>query len=237
MKTLMLFCSALIAAVAGAQAAPAAPPLPRLLSDTALFSPGTTTTLAAGVVPFAPQYPLWSDGTRKRRWIALPPGAAIDAARVSRRLGAEVVQVYRRTRAEMPANAEDVEAAVEEGVRQEFLAAPLRIEPGRLQCIRMALGEPDADGRRRPQAMPGTEFDIEADTVILAVGQLASAPETAATRQSNGTIRARPDDLCTSVPGLFAGGDAVTGPSSIIVAIAQGRTAAAAIDRHLGGRG
>ena len=82
MKTLVLFCSALIAAVSGVQAAPAAPPLTRLLSDTGLFAPGTTTTLAAGVVPFSPQYPLWSDGTRKRRWIALPPGTAIDAARV-----------------------------------------------------------------------------------------------------------------------------------------------------------
>ena len=162
---------------------------------------------------------------------------AIDAARVSRRLGAEVVQVYRRTRAEMPANAEDVEAAIEEGVRLEFLAAPLRIEPGRVQCIRMALGEPDTDGRRRPQSMPGSEFDVAADTVILAVGQAASAPATAAAREANGTLRARPDDLGTSVPGIFAGGDAVTGPSSIIVAIAQGRTAAAAIDRHLGGNG
>ena len=85
MKTLILFCSALIAAVvavAGAQAAPAAPPLPRLLSDTGLFAPGTATNPAAGVVSFAPQYPLWSDGTRKRRWIALPPGTSIDAARV-----------------------------------------------------------------------------------------------------------------------------------------------------------
>lgn len=162
---------------------------------------------------------------------------AIDAARVSRRLGAEVVQVYRRTRAEMPANSEDVEAAIEEGVRIEFLAAPLRIEPGRVQCIRMAPGEPDADGRRWPQAVPGSEFDVEADTVILAVGQAASAPRTAAAREANGTLRARPEDLATSVPGLFAGGDAVTGPSSIIVAIAQGRTAAAAIDRHLGGNG
>lgn len=162
---------------------------------------------------------------------------AIDAARVSRRLGAEVVQVYRRTRAEMPANGQDVEAAIEEGVRIEFLAAPLRIEPGRVQCIRMAPGEPDADGRRRPQAMPGSEFDVAADTVILAVGQAASAPETAAAREANGTLRARAEDLATSVPGIFAGGDAVTGPSSIIVAIAQGRTAAAAIDRHLGGNG
>jgi len=85
--------------------------------------------------------------------------------------------------------------------------------------------------------MPGREFDVAADTVILAVGQAASAPATAAAREANGTLRARPDDLGTSVPGIFAGGDAVTGPSSIIVAIAQGRTAAAAIDRHLGGNG
>lgn len=162
---------------------------------------------------------------------------AIDAARVSRRLGAEVVQVYRRTRAEMPANAEDVAAAIEEGVRLEFLAAPLRIEPGRVQCVRMALGEPDEDGRRRPQAVPDGEFTVDADTVILAVGQLASAPATAAEREANGTLRAREENLGTSVPGIFAGGDAVTGPSSIIVAIAHGRTAAAAIDRHLGGDG
>jgi NAD-dependent dihydropyrimidine dehydrogenase PreA subunit len=73
--------------------------------------------------------------------------------------------------------------------------------------------------------------------VILAVGQAASAPATAAAREANGTLRARAEDLATSVPGIFAGGDAVTGPSSIIVAIAQGRTAAAAIDRHLGGNG
>ncbi len=162
---------------------------------------------------------------------------AIDAARASRRLGAEVVQVYRRTRAEMPANAEEIAAAIEEGVQLEFLAAPLRIEPGTVQCIRMSLGEPDADGRRRPQAAAGSEFEIAADTVILAVGQLASAPQTAAARAEDGTIRARPDDLATSVPRVFAGGDAVTGPSSIIVAIAQGRSAAAAIDRQLGGDG
>ncbi len=162
---------------------------------------------------------------------------AIDAARVSRRLGAEVVQVYRRTRAEMPANAEDIEAALEEGVQLEFLAAPLRVEAGKVRCIRMALGEPDADGRRRPQPVAGAEFDLAADTVILAVGQLATAPATAAAREPNGTIRARPEDLGTTMPGIFAGGDAVTGPSSIIVAIAHGRTVAAAIDRHLGGDG
>ncbi len=162
---------------------------------------------------------------------------AVDASRVSRRLGAEVVQLYRRTRAEMPANAEDIAAAIEESVQLEFLAAPLRIEPGKVQCVRMALGEADADGRRRPQPIAGSEFEIAADTVILAVGQLASSPTTAAARETNGTIRAQTDDLSTSVPGMFAGGDAVTGPSSIIVAIAHGRIAATAIDRHLGGDG
>jgi NADPH-dependent glutamate synthase beta subunit-like oxidoreductase/NAD-dependent dihydropyrimidine dehydrogenase PreA subunit len=162
---------------------------------------------------------------------------AIDAARVSRRLGAEVVQVYRRARTDMPANAEDVEAAIAEGVKLELLAAPLRIEPGRVHCVRMAPGEPDADGRRRPQPVPGDEFEIVADTVILAVGQQASAPTTAAERASDGTIRAHLDDLATSVSGIFAGGDAVTGPSSIIVAIAHGRIAAASIDRFLGGDG
>ncbi len=162
---------------------------------------------------------------------------AIDAARVSRRLGAEVVQVYRRARTDMPANAEDVEAAIAEGVQLEFLAAPLRIDPRGVRCARMAPGEPDADGRRRPQRVPDSEFEIVADTVILAVGQQASAPTTTAERASDGTILARTDDLATSVPGIFAGGDAVSGPSSIIVAIAHGRIAAAAIDRFLDGDG
>ncbi len=162
---------------------------------------------------------------------------AIDAARVSRRLGAQVVQVYRRSRTDMPANTEDVEAAIAEGVQLEFLAAPVRIDSGSVHCARMAPGEPDADGRRRPQRLPGTEFEIVADTVILAVGQQASVPTTAAERASDGTIRARSEDLATSVPGVFAGGDAVTGPSSIIVAIAHGRIAASAIDRFLGGNG
>jgi formate dehydrogenase beta subunit len=162
---------------------------------------------------------------------------AIDAARTSRRLGAEVVQVYRRARADMPANDEDVEAAIDEGVRLELLAAPIRIETGRVHCVRMAPGEPDADGRRRPLPVAGSEFQLDADTVILAVGQQPSAPKTAAEREPDGAIRARADDLATSVPGVFAGGDAVTGPSSIIVAIAHGRIAAAAIDRFLGGDG
>ena len=162
---------------------------------------------------------------------------AVDAARVSRRLGAEVVQVYRRTRAEMPASEEEVGAAIEEGVRMEFLTAPLRIEQGVMTCIRMALGAADASGRPRPEPVAGSEFSIAANTVILAIGQEVDVPAKAVVRERNGVVRADPDTLATSVKGIFAGGDAVTGPASIIDAIAQGRVASAAIDRFLGGRG
>ena len=162
---------------------------------------------------------------------------AIDAARVSRRLGAGVVLVYRRTRADMPASAEEVEAALEEGVAMEFLTAPLRIDRGVISCVRMAPGAADASGRPRPKPVAGSEFGIAANTVILAVGQEVEIPGTAVARKKNGVVRAHPDSLATSVRGIFAGGDAVTGPASIIDAIAQGRRAGAAIDRFLGGRG
>lgn len=162
---------------------------------------------------------------------------AIDAARVSRRLGAEVVQVYRRTHAEMPASAEEVDAAIEEGVHMEFLAAPLGIANGVMRCMRMALGAADASGRRRPEPVPGSEFSLAADSVILATGQEVDVPAQAVMREHNGAVRADPGSLATSVPGIFAGGDAVSGPASIIDAIAQGRRAGSAIDRFLGGSG
>ena len=162
---------------------------------------------------------------------------AIDAARVSRRLGAEVVQLYRRTRAEMPASAEEIEAALEEGVKFEFLSAPLRIDRGVVSCIRMAPGAVDESGRPRPKPVAGSEFSIAADTVILAIGQEVEIPAKTVARGKDGVVRADRDSLATSVQGIFAGGDAVTGPASIIDAIAQGRRAGAAIDRFLGGSG
>ena len=162
---------------------------------------------------------------------------AIDAARTSRRLGAEVVQLYRRTRAEMPANAEEIEAAIEEGVRIEFLTAPQRLEQGVVTCMRMALGATDAGGRPRPEPVAGSEFALAADTVIMAIGQEVEVPAQAVARETNGVVRADPVSLATSVNGIYAGGDAVSGPASIIDAIAQGRRASAAIDRHLGGSG
>lgn len=162
---------------------------------------------------------------------------AIDAARTSRRLSAEVVQIYRRTRAEMPASAEEVEAAIEEGVRMEFLSAPLRIEPGAVSCVRMALGAADASGRPRPEPVAGSAFSIAADTVIMAIGQEVEVPARAVEVEKKGVVRADPHSLATTVPGIYAGGDAVTGPASIIEAIGQGRRASAAIDRYLGGNG
>jgi NADPH-dependent glutamate synthase beta subunit-like oxidoreductase/NAD-dependent dihydropyrimidine dehydrogenase PreA subunit len=162
---------------------------------------------------------------------------AIDAARVSRRLGAEVTLLYRRTRAEMPANEQEIEAAIEEGVKLEFLTAPLRVDQGVVSCIRMALGAADASGRPRPEPVAGSEFKLSANTVIMAIGQEVEVPAKAVVREKNGVVRADPGSLATSVPGIFAGGDAVTGPASIIDAIAQGRVASAGIDRFLGGSG
>ena len=162
---------------------------------------------------------------------------AIDAARVSRRLGAEVTQIYRRSRAEMPASAEEVDAAIEEGVNMQFLTAPLRIENGVVSCTRMALGAADASGRPRAEAVPGSAFSIAANTVIMAIGQEVEVPSQAVMREQNGLVHTDPGNPATSVPGIYAGGDAVTGPASIIDAIAQGRVAGAAIDRYLGGSG
>jgi len=168
---------------------------------------------------------------------------AMDAARVSLRLGAEEVWVlYRRTRAEMPASPEEVEAALEEGVRFEFLVAPTAVEDaaGRvaLRCTRMELGEPDASGRRRPVPIPGSEFTREFDTVIAAIGQVCEVPPSFGLELGRGgTIVADPETLQTSRPGVFAGGDVVSGPASVIEAIAAGRRAAESIDRYLGGSG
>ena len=122
---------------------------------------------------------------------------AVDAARVSRRLGAEVVQIYRRTRAEMPAGAEEVDAAIEEGVKMEYLTAPLGMEGGVMTCIRMALGAADASGRPRPEPVAGSGFRIAADTVIMAIGQEVDVPTRAVEREKSGVVRADPESLAT----------------------------------------
>jgi len=169
--------------------------------------------------------------------------SAIDAACTSLRLGAkEVTILYRRSRNEMPALPHEIEAAKEEGVKFHFLVAPTQIigEEGRIkiiECLRMELGEPDASGRRRPVPVQGSEHTYEVDTVIAAIGQL---PETSCLPSILLDERARAisvDSLTleTKIPGVFAGGDIVTGPASIIEAVGAGKRVAVSIDRYLNG--
>lgn len=168
---------------------------------------------------------------------------AIDAARTARRLGAEVVIVYRRSREEMPAEPEEILEAEEEGVRFEFLAQPLEflVDGEKLRgvrCQRMQLSEPDASGRRRPVPIPGAEFVVPVEAAIVAVGQepdFSFLGEMGIALNKDGTIQADPETGQTSRPKVFAGGDAVTGPAIAIEAIAAGHRAALAIDRYLRG--
>jgi NADH-quinone oxidoreductase subunit F len=169
--------------------------------------------------------------------------AAIDASRSALRLGASEVEIiYRRTRDEMPASQEEIEEAIHEGVNIEFLAAPNRIlrKDGKieLECIRMELGTVDASGRRRPVAIEGSEFTSSFDTVIAAIGQMPQDPDKFGLPLGRGnTIQVDRDTLATPREGVFAGGDAVTGPAIVIDAIAAGRQAAVSIDKYLGGSG
>ncbi len=170
---------------------------------------------------------------------------AVDVARTALRLGAESVTVlYRRTREEMPAYAEEVEEATREGVTFEFLVAPLEIvsEHGKatgVRCNRMELGEFDRSGRRRPKERVGDEFEVEADQVIAAIGQALQAEEivdgTGLRLGRNRYVEADRLTGRTSVDWIFAGGDAVTGPASVIDAIAAGERAAVGIDQTLTG--
>ncbi|UCH89204.1 MAG: FAD-dependent oxidoreductase [Thermoplasmata archaeon] len=169
---------------------------------------------------------------------------AVDAARAARRLGAKHVQIlYRRTRAEMPAYKEELEQALAEGIELKVLTMPTKViadgsgHVKALECINMQLGDLDASGRRRPEPVEGTEHTIEADTVIAAVGQavnlkfLGAGSELAL--RPNGTFIVEEDTGATNVAGVFAGGDASSGPASVIEAIASGFRAARGIDAYL----
>jgi NADH-quinone oxidoreductase subunit F len=170
---------------------------------------------------------------------------AMDAARTARRLNAEEVNVYyRRTQDEMPVTVREYREAVEEGIHFHFLTNPTRIahENWRVQgleCIRMMPGEADETGRRRPVPIEGSEFFAEADTVIPSVGQapdLSFLPaDTKLERARWGALQVDPNNLATNLPGIFAGGDFVTGPTSVIEATAAGRRAALAVDKYLRG--
>ncbi|MFC1992726.1 FAD-dependent oxidoreductase [Chloroflexota bacterium] len=164
---------------------------------------------------------------------------AIDVARTVARLGARKVSIlYRRSRTEMPANPEEIEQALEEGVKILFLVAPTKIkrEDGRLSlaCVKMELGEPDASGRRQPVPIKDSEFDKKFDTLIAAIGQAPQTPGDFRLRMGRGsTIQVDPLTLTTNRAGVFAGGDAVTGPATVTEALAAGRLAASRIDDYL----
>ena len=164
---------------------------------------------------------------------------AIDAARTAIRLGAKKVNIlYRRSRVEMPANPVEVEQALEEEVDITFLVAPTGIkrENGKLTvtCVRMELGEPDSRGRRQPVPIKDSEFNQEFDTLITAIGQAPSTPGDFHVRLGRGsTIQVDPVTLTTNRTGVFAGGDAITGPATVVEALATGRLAASRIDDYL----
>ncbi|MCX8063591.1 MAG: NADPH-dependent glutamate synthase [Candidatus Hydrogenedentes bacterium] len=170
---------------------------------------------------------------------------AMDAARTALRLGGDVTIVYRRAREQMPARAEEIHHAEEEGVKFMLLTNPVRIigdERHRvvgMECIRMELGEPDSSGRRRPVPVPNSEFIIEVDTVIIAIGNQPNPliPQTMPELQTtkHGTIVVDPDTMQTSVPYVFAGGDIVSGAATVISAMGQAKIAAQSIHRYVMG--
>ena len=169
---------------------------------------------------------------------------AIDCARTAKRLGAgEVTLVYRRSRAEMPASAEEVAGAEDEGIKVELLTTPTRFLPengklAKMECVKMKLGEPDASGRPRPIPIEGSEFTTSVDTVIAALGQTAETEfvkELGVSLSKRGTIEIDSNTGATNVEGVFSGGDVVTGPAFVVDAIAAGKKAARSIDRYLKG--
>lgn len=170
----------------------------------------------------------------------------MDAARTALRLGSEVHVVYRRSEKELPARAEEVHHAKEEGILFDLLTNPVEIlsdENGwvkGIRVIRMELGEPDESGRRRPVEVPGSEYEIECDTVIMALGTSPNPLISSTTKgleiNKRRCIVADEENGKTSREGVFAGGDAVTGAATVILAMGAGKAAAKGIDEYLSNR-
>ncbi len=165
---------------------------------------------------------------------------AIDAARTLTRLGADVYILYRRSKKEMPAFMAEVDAAIEEGVKIQFLTAPVEVVSNNgkvtgLKCIKMELGPPDDSGRRRPVPIQGSEFVVDVDTIIPAIGQIIDPAlwdgNQDLERTRRNTIAVDPISYATSIPGVYSGGDAGTGPATVVEAVAAGKQAAESITR------
>lgn len=192
------------------------------------------------------QFPACGTPLRVGKKVAVVGGGnvAMDAARTALRLGAEEVSiVYRRGEAELPARLEEVHHAKEEGIQFRLLTNPTEIlgtEDGwvrALRCVEMELGEPDASGRRRPVEVPDSSFELPVDTVVIAIGQgpnpLVQSTTKGLDTNKRGHIVADAETCATSNPGVFAGGDIVTGAATVILAMGAGKKAAAAIDAYL----
>ena len=192
------------------------------------------------------RFPEYLTPVRAGKRVAVVGGGnvAMDAARCALRLGAEKVMiVYRRGEEEMPARREEIEHAREEGVEFALLTNPVKFtgdENGSvtgMTCVRMALGEPDASGRRRPAPVPGSEFETEISCAVIAIGNspnpLIAQTTPGLETQKWGGIVVKGDTLATSVPGVYAGGDAVTGAATVILAMGAGKKAAREIDEYL----
>lgn len=201
-----------------------------------------------GIIPgitFLKAYNLEGKNLAKGRVGVIGGGnSAVDAARVAlRQKGVESVTIfYRRTRDEMPAYREEIEAALEEGVLLKILAAPVEVlsENGRLTGVRFIsnrLSEPDSSGRRQPVPIPGSEYAVELDTLIVAISEQPEKDGLDGLDMTRGgNLRANPESYITSRKGVFAGGDVVTGPNTIINAIAAGKNAAVMINNYITGR-
>ena len=194
----------------------------------------------------ANRFPEYTTPLRKPKKVAVigAGNTAMDCTRTALRVGAEEVTiVYRRSRTEMPARAEEIENAEHEGVKFMLLTNPTKFigdDKGQLvamECLKMELGEPDESGRRRPVPVPGSEFILEVDTAIIAIGQtpnplIRTTTDGLKVHKWGGIIIDEETGM-TSIPGLFAGGDAVTGAATVITAMGAGKTAAKGIDRYI----
>jgi glutamate synthase (NADPH/NADH) small chain len=191
------------------------------------------------------QFPKYDTPPIIRERVAVIGGGnvAMDSARTALRLGGDVTIVYRRAREQMPARIEEIHHAEEEGVKLKLLNNPVRIigddrhRVVAMECIKMELGEPDESGRRRPVPIEGSEFTMELDTVIVAIGNKPNPliPQTVPELETTkwGTIIVDEETMQTSVPGVYAGGDIVSGAATVISAMGQARIAAVAMNEYL----
>lgn len=207
--------------------------------------PGEDSEGVIDPIKFLKEYNLKDQSKIGKKAVVVGGGnTALDTARTALRLGSEVTILYRRNRNEMPANIEEIEETLEEGIKIQFLTIPIKAhsQNGRLHkitCQKMELGKFDKSGRRKPEPLKGSEFDIPADTLIPAIGQ---KPDLAFLEGNSGlkvtswnTLEVNPETMETNKPGVFAGGDVVSGPATVLEAMKAGQKAAESIHRYLRG--